>query len=189
MWVYQDAGTKSMSGKDLGLETGTKVTDTAGKESVAVGANTETMRWPVKDINEAPVTVPFFDVNGSNEAKQAAMIEYNDQLIPNAGIDLARKDQQSFDVLAAASGKVTNVQENPLGGNTVEITHVSGLVTVYQSLTDVKVAKDANVKKGDLIAKAGRSEIGKDQGVHLHFEVRQGQNGTALNPETSISDK
>jgi len=194
MWVYQSSGTTTLTGKELGLETGkagTTVTDANGKtgDSVEVAASTETMRWPVNDRNEQPVVMPFFDKDAPNDVKQAAMIEYGDTLIPNAGVDLARQDNEAFDVLAAASGKVTNVQDHPVAGQTVEITHPNGLVTVYQSLSDVKVAKDADVKKGDLIAKAGRSELGKDLGVHLHFEVRQGQNGTALNPETAISDK
>ncbi|MNI75675.1 Stage II sporulation protein Q [compost metagenome] len=86
-------------------------------------------------------------------------------------------------MLAVASGKVTAVEKNPVVGNLVEITHSNGLVSVYQSLSEVTVTKDADVKKGDVIAKAGRNELEKEQGVHLHFELRQGQGGPAVNPE------
>jgi stage II sporulation protein Q len=89
-------------------------------------------------------------------------------------------------VVAALSGKVTAVDQNPVVGNLVEITHSNGLVTVYQSLSDVIVAKNADVKKGDVIAKAGRNELEKQEGIHLHFEVRQGADGPALNPETLL---
>ena len=48
----------------------------------------------------------------------------------------------------------------------------------------LKLLKDAEVKQGDIIAKAGRNELEKEDGVHLHFEVRQGIDGPAMNPET-----
>ncbi len=147
------------------------------------------MQWPVKDKNELQVVLPFYDKNGSNEVRQTAMVEYDNTMIPHVGVDLARNDNQPFDVLAAMSGKVSLVQKDPLVGNIVEITHGNGYVTVYQSLADVKVAKDDQVKKGDAIAQAGRSELEKDQGVHVHFEVRQGADGAAVNPEQLISQK
>jgi len=104
------------------------------------------------------------------------------------GIDYARADNQSFDVLAAMSGTVSAVEKNPVIGNLVEITHANGLVTVYQSLSDIKVAKDQQVKKGDAIAKAGRNELEKEYGVHLHFEVREGQSGAAVSPEQYLAN-
>ncbi|MFH5187598.1 peptidoglycan DD-metalloendopeptidase family protein [Paenibacillus sp. TAB 01] len=187
MWVYQDAGKSSL--KDVGMDSTPTVTDNVmGPDAaVSVNANTETMQWPFKDRNELEVVMQYFDSKASNEVRQAAMVEYGQEFTPHMGIDFARPDAQAFDVMAAMSGKVTAVEKNPVVGNLVEITHPNGLVTVYQSLADVKVAKDAEVKKGDVIAKAGRNELEKDQGNHLHFEVRQGQGGAALNPETFIS--
>jgi stage II sporulation protein Q len=102
-------------------------------------------------------------------------VQYGDTITPHTGIDLASPNDQTFDVLAALSGKVTVVEKNPLTGNQVEITDSNGLVTIYQSLTDIKVAQGAEVKQGDVIAKAGVNELEKDDGVHLHFEVHQSQ--------------
>jgi stage II sporulation protein Q len=66
----------------------------------------------------------------------------------------------------------------------VQIQHPNGLVTVYQSLTDLKVQVGDEVKQGDLIAAAGQSEVATGEGVHLHFEVRN--NGQSVNPLTLI---
>ncbi|MFE5324142.1 peptidoglycan DD-metalloendopeptidase family protein [Paenibacillus sp. NPDC056579] len=185
MWVYQDAGKSSLT-NELGIDSSKSatVTDNVMKpDAVAVNGSTESMQWPVKDRNELEVTLPFFDSKASNEVRQTAMVEYGDTFTPHMGMDFSRPDNQPFEVLAAMSGKVTAVEKNPVVGNLVEITHSNGLVSVYQSLSEVTVAKDAEVKKGDVIAKAGRNELEKEQGTHLHFEVRQGQEGQAVNPE------
>jgi stage II sporulation protein Q len=190
MWVYQDAGKKSATEDKPGLEVtkGDQQADASKSgDAVAVNANTEAMAWPVKDHKALEVSLGFYDSSASNEDKQAAMVEYQNTLTPHSGIDLHANDNQPFDVLAALSGKVTALEKNPVVGNLVEITSPNGLVTVYQSLAEVKVTKGAEVKKGDVIAKAGRNELESDEGVHLHFEVRQG--GNAVNPTQFLGDK
>lgn len=194
MWVYQDAGTKTVSLEDPGLKVSStdKATDSskAPDGAVAVNAQTETMQWPVKDRALVEVSIPFYDINATNEAKQAAMIQYNNELTPHTAIDLKAKDGSAFDVLAALSGKVTAVEQNhPVVGNLIEITHSNGLISSYQSLSEVKVAKGAEVKKGDIIAKAGRNDFEKEDGVHLHFEVRQVSDNAAVNPEVLLNAK
>lgn len=189
MWVYQDVGKKTISEEDLGLKvtSNTEAVDkTKAPDALAVTAQAQTLQWPVKDKNEVTISLPFYDSKATNEARQAAMISYGETLTPHVGIDLQKSKNESFDVVAALSGKVTAVEQNPIVGDLVEITHSNGLVTVYQSLTGVTVAKDAEVKKGDVIAKAGRNELEKEEGIHLHFEVRQGADGPALNPQTLL---
>jgi stage II sporulation protein Q len=185
MWVYQDAG-KSALTDEFGSNPTTVTENVMKPESVAVNTVAETMQLPYN--GELEVVLPFFDSKASNEVRQAAMVEYGDTFTPHMGMDFAKEDNSVFDVLAAMSGKVTAVEKNPVVGNLVEITHSNGLVTVYQSLSEVKVVKDAEVKKGDVIAQAGRNELEKDQGVHLHFEVRQGENGQSVNPEQFFAE-
>jgi stage II sporulation protein Q len=190
MWVYQDAG-KSAFTDQLGFgknQTATVTDNVTKPDAVAVTAVAETMQKPFME-KDMDVILPFFDSKAAKEVRQAAMVEYEDTFTPHMGIDFAKQDNQSFDVLAAMSGKVTAVEKNPVVGNLVEITHTNGLVTVYQSLAEVKVAKDAEVKKGDAVAKAGRNELEKDQGVHLHFEVRQGQGGQPVNPNQFFTEQ
>ncbi|WP_127581138.1 M23 family metallopeptidase [Paenibacillus koleovorans] len=187
MWVYQDGGTQPTS-DSTGVEVSKTQPDASkNPDAVAVGATAETLQWPVKSVGDVDVLMNFFDSKASNEVRQAAMIEYGDTLTPHMGIDLGRDDDKTFEVAAAAGGKVTRVETDPLVGQLVEITHSNGIVTIYQSLADVKVAKDAQVKKGDVIASAGRSELEKEMGYHIHFEVRQ--DGTPVNPETLLGQK
>lgn len=190
MWVYQDSANKSAA-DDTSLSK--TVTDNVSKPddqaAVPVTADAETLQWPVKNAKELETTIPFYDEKAGNDVKTAAVIQYGETYTPHTGIDLARQDNKEFDVLAAASGKVTAVDTNPLAGKLVEVTSSNGLVTVYQSLSEVNVTKDAEVKKGDVIAKAGRNELEKDEGVHLHFEVRKGADGPAVNPQQYLPDK
>lgn len=172
------------------VETGTEAMDQTNQpvDAQPVVANPENMQWPVADRNEVEIGIPYYDTAASSEVKQAAMVQYGDTLTPHTGIDLVRPDNQSFDVLAALSGKVTVVEKNPLTGNQVEITHVNGMVTVYQSLSDIKVTQGADVKQGDVIARASVNELEKDDGVHVHFEVRQTQDGPVIDPTALIAD-
>ncbi|WP_410770630.1 peptidoglycan DD-metalloendopeptidase family protein [Fontibacillus sp. BL9] len=191
VWVYQDASQKPMDstpasvtdsieqpGEDL---LGQDAAKENGKDNAAeTVATAEDLAWPVANAAEVSVVKPFYDNEASAEDHEAALVQYNDTFIANTGIDLARKDNQAFEVTAAMGGKVTRVEEVPLLGFVVEITHANNLKTVYESLTDVKVKKDAEVKQGDLIATAGRNEMEKDLGNHVHFAVYE--NGELINP-------
>jgi stage II sporulation protein Q len=189
MWVYQDVGQQAVSQEDLGIKVSSEkeANTVPSPDALEVTAPIETMQWPVANKDEVTVSIPFYDSSASSEVRQAAMIEYGETLSPHVGIDFQKKDGAAFDVVAAMSGKVTVVEQNPVVGYQVEITHSNGLVSIYQSLADVTVAKDAEVKKGDIIAKAGRNELEKDEGIHLHFEVRQGVDGAAVNPQTLLN--
>lgn len=195
VWVYQDASQKPMDstpasvtdsvespdGQDLpsGDKTAQETKD--GNEKAAeTTAVAEDMAWPVAKASEVAVVRPFYDNEASAEDHEAALVQYNDTFIPNTGIDLAREDKQSFEVTAAMGGKVTRVEEVPLLGFVVEITHANNLKTVYESLADVKVKLNAEVKQGDVIAMAGRNEMEKDLGIHVHFAVYE--NGELVNP-------
>jgi stage II sporulation protein Q len=192
MWVYQDLGSSTTADKASTeiAKTGTAAKDSTNEPANAlpVVASTETMQWPVANRNEVVSGIPFYDTKASNEDKQAAMVQYGDTLTPHTGLDLVKADNQTFDVLAALSGKVTVVEKNPLTGSQVEITSSNGMITIYQSLSDIIVAQGAEVKQGDIIAKAGVNELEKDDGVHLHFEVRESKDGPVLNPLTLMPE-
>lgn len=193
VWVYQDASTKPMDSTPAsvtdsvnlsGEEEAALSEETEGEEAAEVIASSEDLAWPVANTAEVAVVKPFYEKEGTTEEHQAALVQYNDTFTPNTGIDLAREDRKSFEVNAAMSGKVTRVEEHPLLGYVVEITHASNLKTVYESLSDVKVKKDAEVKQGDVIGSAGRNEMEKDLDNHVHFAVYE--NGELVNPETVL---
>lgn len=186
MWAYQQTAQQSAS--DALADTKLALISPLGQShDMPVAANVDTLAWPVKDRTDMEVMLPFYDSAATPDQKQAALVEYGDTMTPHVGIDFARHDNQTFDVLAAGNGKVTQVEKNILVGNLVEITHANGTVSVYQSLSTAKVAKGDEVKKGQVIAQAGRNELEKDQGFHLHFELRK--DGEPVNPGSIIGDK
>lgn len=96
----------------------------------------------------------------------------------NDGINIAMPPNGP--VFAAGDGMVSYAGNGLRGyGNLLLIRHDGGWVTAYAHNTELLVEKGAKVKRGQLIAKAGRSGgVTQDQ---LHFEVRQG--AKAIDPK------
>jgi murein DD-endopeptidase MepM/ murein hydrolase activator NlpD len=82
-------------------------------------------------------------------------------------------------VYATADGTVQYVGRTEGGyGTVIEISHGYGFVTLYAHLSEVRARTGQSVKRGELIAKSGRS--GLVSGPHLHYEVHR--NGMKQNP-------
>jgi murein DD-endopeptidase MepM/ murein hydrolase activator NlpD len=82
-------------------------------------------------------------------------------------------------VYATGDGTVSFAGRTASGyGAVVEIDHGYGYTTLYAHLSQVRVRSGQKVKRGELIARSGRS--GLVSGPHLHYEVRL--NGRKLNP-------
>ncbi|MFF2889947.1 peptidoglycan DD-metalloendopeptidase family protein [Paenibacillus sp. NPDC057967] len=158
----------------------------APEDEVDVVAIAEDMKWPVASKQELQVETKFYDEKASETEKEAALVQVGTTYSPHTGIDFVDPSGQPFDVLAALNGKVTRVEPHPLNGNVIEISHGNGLVTVYQSLTDVQVEEGDEVSQGTVIAQAGRSDLERELGIHLHFETRL--NGKTVNPSQYISE-
>jgi len=190
VWGYQDSNlrqeTKPMEQTE-GSSTGNTDMPMSKEEASEVVATNETIAWPVANANDVEVVKPFFDDKASKEEQTAAIVQYKQTFMPNAGIDLARKDQKEFDVLAVMGGKVIRAEQHATNGHVVEVEHGNGMKTIYQSLADVKVTAGDTVKKGDLLAVAGRNELEKELGVHLHFEVYQADK--PVNPISLLAKK
>jgi stage II sporulation protein Q len=184
MWAYQDNTSTPVAEEEINLDVGKVTGETQGPEAVAATTEPETLEWPVADQASLQVILGFFDVNNTSEDNQAAMVEYGDTFTPHYGIDLASANNEAFDVLAAMSGTVTRVEQVPIVGHLIEITHENGMSTVYSSVEQVQVAQGDNVKQGDRIAMSGRNELEKDLGNHVHFELWN--NGQPVNPEDHI---
>ncbi|MCC3374126.1 M23 family metallopeptidase [Cohnella sp. REN36] len=190
LWLNASSGdkTKSQEVAGSGIENGVAAEgDSASPDAVPAAANGETLRWPVTNREALTVSLPFYDVNGTDDQKAAAMVQYDNQFTPHTAIDLASKDGKAFDVKAAMSGEVVVAEQTPVNGYEVQIKHPNGLTTVYQSLAELKVKKGDEVKQGDLIGAAGQSEMEKSEGVHVHFEVLS--NGQSVDPSSLIKDK
>ena len=152
-----------------------------GEPSVEVNSLMENILLPVKDADSVVYKRSFYDNNAKVEDQEAALILHNNQYHQNTGVDIGMKDGESFEVIAALSGKVTNVADkDALLGNVIEIEHDKGIITKYQSVTEINVKVGDQVKQGQVIAKAGESQFDEEVGVHVHFEIRK--NDLPLNP-------
>lgn len=190
MWIYQGADqTSPTTGKAVTTEDSKEgTTETQGKDDQAqeVIAGNESIKWPLADRAALQVELPFYDEKASDEEREAALVQVGETFSPHMGIDFVDPSGKTFDVLAALSGKVTYVKAEPTNGNVIEITHEGGLVTVYQSVTDVAVEVGDDVTQGTVIAKAGRNDLERDLGIHLHYETRS--NGKPVNPSSLITE-
>ncbi len=98
----------------------------------------------------------------------------------HSGVDFAGKEGSP--IIAVASGVVTFAGKDSGYGLMVEIAHAGGYSTRYAHCKELLVGVGTVVKKGQTIAKIGRS--GRATGPHVHYEVLK--DGKAMNPKHFI---
>lgn len=86
-------------------------------------------------------------------------------------------------IVSANDGIVTTSIYSNSYGNMIIINHGGGLSTLYAHGSEILVQTGQEVKKGDIIMKAGST--GWSTGPHLHFEVRL--NGKCIDPMPFIT--
>jgi len=104
------------------------------------------------------------------------------------GIDIRAKI--GTPVRAAADGEVVFCKRMRGYGNLVLLKHKDDFFTVYAHNSSNLAKKGRRVKRGDIIAKVGRT--GRATGPHLHFEVREGtkpRNPFFFLPKTELAQK
>jgi murein DD-endopeptidase MepM/ murein hydrolase activator NlpD len=90
----------------------------------------------------------------------------------NDGVNLAAP--MGTDVHAAETGVVAYAGDELKGyGNLVLVRHDNGWVTAYAHADEILVKRGDRIKRGQVIAKAGRT--GQVDQPQVHFELRQGQ--------------
>src|SRR5699024_5664780 len=99
---------------------------------------------------------------------------------------LKAEDDTAFDVVAAISGKVKEIKEDPLLGNIVILEHDNGIETYYASLAETSVEENATVKQGEKLGEAGKNVFHADSGIHVHFEIHK--DGIEVNPESFFDE-
>ncbi len=97
----------------------------------------------------------------------------------HAGIDISGGGVYGKSIVAADSGTVISVKNEPRGyGLNLVIAHNNGYTTRYAHCSKILVSVGQTVSKGQTIAKVGNT--GRSTGPHLHFEIRK--NGSPQNP-------
>ncbi|WP_337103931.1 M23 family metallopeptidase [Paenibacillus sp. YIM B09110] len=190
LWIYQGADTntdKAVTSDPTEETQGDGQTNAGEEGALPVIAGNESMEWPV-NTESLTVKTPFYDDKLSATEQEDAIVEVGDnKFVLSTGMDFVDPTGKTFDVAAALSGTVTKVYQHPTNGLTVEISHGEELSTVYQSVSEVAVKEGDEVQQGTVIAKAGRNELQRDLGIHLHYETLV--NGDPVNPNDFIKEQ
>ncbi len=140
-------------------------------------------------VTEPPaehVFSPIWPVKGEVTASFSSKLTYSEaggDWRAHTGIDIAAKKTER--VLAAESGTVRAVYDDPLFGKTIEIEH-GEYKTVYKNLSTLVMAHEGDtVEKGDAISGVGEgAAFEKIGGAHLHFEILK--DGEYIDPFTLL---
>lgn len=154
------------------------VSKTIFDDEVPVAATTTQIIRPYK-ATDIEIAKNYYDYKADADSQQKALLYYENTYLQNSGIEY--KGSNNFDVVSILDGKVISIKTDNILGNVVEIRHDNDMISVYQSLSDVNVTENQDVKQGDIIGKSGTNNISKDLGDHLHFELII--NGQNVNPE------
>lgn len=165
---------------DLGNDTNGQGDISQGDQpAVEVTSPVENFLFPVVDVDSTVIEKHFWDPTRPEDEQEKSFVSYNGIYRPSTGIDIALKDGESFEVVAALSGTVTRAESDPLLGYVVEIDHGDNVKTFYQSLNELFVEVGDSVKQGESIAQAGTSVMNNEY-THVHFEIRK--DSIAVNP-------
>lgn len=125
------------------------------------------------------ISKSYYDMLDDETKQQNSLVYYEQTYLQNSGVLYA--SDEVFDVMAVYDGTVTNVTQDEILGNVVEITHNPNLKTIYYSLGETNVKKDDTVKSGDIIAKSGDNLLEGEKDNCLLLEVYY--NGNTMDPE------
>lgn len=146
-------------------------------EVPVVASGTQIIR-PYK-ATDVEIAKNYYDYKADADTQKKALLYYEDTYLQNSGVEY--KGSDNFDVVSILNGTVISIKNDNILGNVVEVRHDNDMISVYQSLSDVTVTENQEIKQGDIIGKSGTNNISKSLGDHLHFELII--NGQNVNPE------
>lgn len=144
------------------------VSKTIFEDEIPVVTTNEIISKPYLDEN-VKVLKDYYDYTSSSDNQVNAIIYYENTYLQNSGIVYG--GVESFDVVSILDGTVLSIKEDNILGTIIEIMHKDNIISVYQGVSEVSVKENDVVSKGQILAKSGLSNIEKDLGSHLHFEL------------------
>ena len=143
------------------------VSNTILSQDIAVINTTPKVIYPYTDPS-VTIGKSYYNYKGTAEEQEKSIIYHENTYIQNSGVDFI--NEKPFEVVSVLDGTVTNVKEDEVLGKIVEINHNNEYVSIYQSLSEVKVKKGDTVSQGQVLGVSGTNELDKKLGNHLHFE-------------------
>lgn len=131
------------------------------------------------------VVKDYYDYKAEAESQVRSLIYYENTYLQNSGVSYGR--EESFDVVAVFDGTVTAVKDDKSLGKIVEVTHSNDMISIYQSLGEVLVSENQEIKQGTIIGKSGTCNLESELNNHLHFELVL--KGLVVNPENYYDKK
>ena len=157
------------------------VSNTILMQEIPVINTTTKVIYPYTDPS-VTIGKSYYDYKATSEEQEKSIIYHENTYMQNSGIDFIYENK--FDVIAVLDGVVTNVKEDDLLGKIVEVNHNNEFVSIYQSLSEVKVKKGDSVTQGQVLGISGTNKLDKALGNHLHFEFYA--EGQIVNPITYL---
>lgn len=135
--------------------------------------------------NSVTLQKNYYDYEADADSQKNAIFYYEKTYLQNSGCTYSGKE--NFDVVSILDGVVSSVKEDDLLGKIVEIKHDNGIISVYESLSEILVKENDVVNQGMIIGKSGQANIAKELNDHLHFELII--NGSNVDPEKYYDKK
>ncbi|HAB65932.1 MAG TPA: hypothetical protein DCE23_01060 [Firmicutes bacterium] len=141
----------------------------------------EVTKKPIKPFNNDQVSISknYYSYEDEEKVQEQSLIQYENIFMPNTGI-LYSSDSE-FDCIATLDGKIVSIKDDDILGTIIEIEHSNNIVSIYESVKDVKVKIGDTIKQGDVIAKSGPNKLTNEKENCLHFETYK--DGSLINPE------
>jgi len=138
--------------------------------------------YTLEEYNETvEMAAPVIGSIGTDYTEDSLIYsETLDEWTSHCGVDIMAPE--GTQVMAALSGTVQEVYEDPLWGIVVILSHGENLQTKYAGLSeDGLIGEGITVNKGDVIGRIGKpSPVEMLMESHLHFEVIE--DGISINP-------
>lgn len=126
----------------------------------------------------------FYTKTDEETKQQKSLIRYQNIYMPNTGV-LYSSDKE-FEIVTILDGTVSSIKTDDILGNIIEIEHENNIVSIYQSVKDVKVKVGDKVLQGTIIALSGSNKLEEEKENCLHFEVYK--EGSLVNPEAYLAE-
>lgn len=141
----------------------------------------------IRPYTQTDITIikNYYDYKDEASRQEQSLLFFENTYLQNSGVSYGKEDV--FDVISVLDGTVTKVSEDKSLGKIVEVTHSNDMISIYQSLSEVTVTENQEIKQGMIIGKSGTCNLEKDLNNHLHFELIV--KGLVVNPENYYDKK